>query len=146
MNFNEPGSTSFKMDTTNCKIMLLVFLAALSGSTFAQQEKFTSPPAADAMQNPMNGNAAATEHGRATYTTYCIPCHGEKGRGDGPVAAVLSKRPADHTSASVQVQTDGALFWKIYNGRDPMPGYKKLTQTQIWELVNYVRALSGINK
>ncbi len=40
-------------------------------------------------------------------------------------------------------QTDGELFWKISEGRDPMPSFKgQLTDTQIWQLVNYVRTFS----
>jgi len=112
----------------------------------AQQKVFISPPSADAMQNPFSDNAVATANGRVTYNTYCVPCHGEKGRGDGIAAAGLPKSPADHTSATVQAQTDGAIFWKIFTGNSPMPSFKSLTQTQIWELVNYIRTLSKAKK
>ena len=121
---------------------LLVFGLLVCAVSFAQQKVFTAPPAADAMQNPFKGKADATDKGKLTYTTYCVPCHGDKGRGDGVAAAGLPKPPADHTSAKVQGQTDGALFWKIYTGNNPMPSYKSFTQTQIWELVNYIRTLS----
>ncbi len=35
--------------------------------------------------------------GRGIYQDYCVACHGESGRGDGPAAAGLSKKPADLT-------------------------------------------------
>jgi mono/diheme cytochrome c family protein len=34
---------------------------------------------------------------RQDYMEYCASCHGPMGRGDGPVAAELKKRPADLT-------------------------------------------------
>lgn len=99
------------------------------------------------MVNPLKSDAAATAEGKKTYTLYCTPCHGEKGKGDGLAAAGLSKVPADHTSAVVQKQTDGAIFWKISEGNNPMPGYKKsFSPTQIWQLVSYIRTLTKAAK
>ncbi len=134
------------MKKTTKGLLLSVFVSMMCVPVFAQQKVFTAPSSADAMQNPFNGNAGATTNGKATYTTYCVPCHGDKGRGDGVAAAGLSKPPADHSSAKVQAQTDGALFWKIFTGNNPMPSYKILSQTQIWELVNYIRTLSKAKK
>ncbi len=125
---------------------LLILANVICFSTFAQQKVFTAPASADGMQNPFKDNAAATANGKTTYTTFCVPCHGDKGKGDGVAAAGLQKQPADHTSAKIQAQTDGALFWKIFTGNNPMPSYKMLSQTQIWELVNYIRTLSKAKK
>jgi mono/diheme cytochrome c family protein len=36
--------------------------------------------------------------GSDSFARYCAPCHGESGRGDGPVAAALKEPPADLTS------------------------------------------------
>jgi len=55
----------------------------------------------------------------------------------------LSIKPADHTSVAVQNQTDGALFWEMTTGHNPMPSYKLMfTEKQRWELVNYIRTLA----
>lgn len=35
--------------------------------------------------------------GQALYSDYCAGCHGTAGRGDGPAAANLSRKPADLT-------------------------------------------------
>ncbi len=125
---------------------LFAFAITICIVAFAQQKKFVAPATADAMQNPLKGKETATTNGKLSYTTYCVPCHGDKGKGNGVAAAGLSTPPADHTSAKVQDQTDGAIFWKIYTGNSPMPSYKTLTQTQIWELVNYIRTLSKSKK
>jgi mono/diheme cytochrome c family protein len=35
--------------------------------------------------------------GKQMFTTYCAACHGSGGKGDGPAAGALKKRPADLT-------------------------------------------------
>ena len=121
---------------------ILVLLLPISAA-WGQMKVFVAPKSADDINNPLKGNAAAVAEGKKTYTTYCAPCHGDRGRGDGPAAAGLAKSPADHTSAEVQKQTDGAIFWKMSEGNPPMPGYKKsLNETQLWQLVDYIRTLA----
>jgi mono/diheme cytochrome c family protein len=40
-------------------------------------------------------------------------------------------------------ESDGSLFWKITTGKKPMPAYgKRLSETDRWNLINYVRTLS----
>jgi mono/diheme cytochrome c family protein len=36
-------------------------------------------------------------NGKLMYASYCAPCHGADGRGDGPVAGALRDRPSDLT-------------------------------------------------
>lgn len=36
-------------------------------------------------------------NGKAMYTSYCAPCHGADGRGNGPVAPALRTPPTDLT-------------------------------------------------
>lgn len=45
--------------------------------------------------------------GRALYDQYCVSCHGAEGRGDGPAAAGLARRPADLTGISAR---NGGVF------------------------------------
>jgi mono/diheme cytochrome c family protein len=35
--------------------------------------------------------------GKLMYSSYCAPCHGADGRGNGPVAGVLKSQPTDLT-------------------------------------------------
>jgi mono/diheme cytochrome c family protein len=107
------------------------------------QKKWGMPPGADAIKNPYLNNAVVTESGKKQYNTFCVSCHGEKGKGNGVAASALDTRPADHSSPSVQLQTDGALYWEITNGKSPMPSYKTLmTDEQRWACVNYIRTLA----
>ena len=36
------------------------------------------------------------------FQSYCSPCHGKEGKGNGPVAAALTKAPADLTKISAR--------------------------------------------
>jgi mono/diheme cytochrome c family protein len=129
---------------TITKNLIITFLICFYFSNaFSQSRKFPSPASADAITNPLKGNAEATSAGKKIYTQYCVTCHGNKGKGDGIAAPGLSKIPADHTSDFVQKQTDGALFWIITQGNNPMPTYKTtLTETQRWQVINYIRTLA----
>lgn len=122
-------------------ISLSLLLMAASYPS-AQQSEWKSPTEADKVINPFAGNADATAKGKKLYMTYCSVCHGNTGKGDGPAGGGLTPKAADHSSEKVQKQTDGAIFWKITNGRAPMASYKEiLKDEQRWQLVNYIREL-----
>ena len=125
---------------------IMISVIALAAMSFSYQNSkpmavFKAPASADATVNPLKGDAAATAAGQKLYKQQCAPCHGDKGKGDGAAAAALAKPPANHTSAEVQKLTDGALFWMITTGNNPMPSYKFMTETQRWQLVNFIRTL-----
>jgi mono/diheme cytochrome c family protein len=103
---------------------------------------FRAPASADAAKNPIKGDAASAQAGQKIYIQQCGPCHGDKGRGDGPAASGLSRAPANHTSDQVQALTDGALYWMITTGNTPMPAYNAMSTTQRWQLVDFIRTLA----
>ena len=53
-------------------------------------------------------------------------------------------KPTNFTDAKlVDAMSDGELFWKMTNGRKPMPSFKiRLSEEQRWELVNLIRAFA----
>ena len=107
------------------------------------QEPWTVPAAAASKANPLKGDAASVNTGKALYNQHCKSCHGTKGKGDGPKAATLDTDCGDFTKASFKSQTDGALFYKTSEGRKDMPSYKKkiADANDIWAIVNYMRTL-----
>lgn len=101
--------------------------------------------------NPIPPNADSVAQGQALYTTYCVPCHGVYGKGDGPVGLTLSPRPADLSVHGVPgVHTDGRLYDWITNGfaANPiMPKFREsLTDDQRWHLVNFLRELPKLSQ
>jgi len=126
-------------------IMFVCLLGTLP--SHAQQTVWVAPKDAEAIKNPLASTTPFLADARTIYTANCGPCHGDKGRGDGPAAQGLTPKPADHTSTLVQSESDGALFWKLSEGRNPMPAYKKVfTDQQRWELVLYIRSLAKSGK
>lgn len=60
--------------------------------------------------------------GRSHYYTHCATCHGLEGRGDGPMAGVLTVPPTNLTELAAQ---NGGTFplirvVKRIDGRDPL--------------------------
>ena len=112
--------------------------------TTIQQPKPWPVPEKDAkMPNPVKSNAESISAGKALYNLHCASCHGKKGLGDGSKAAQLKTTPQDMSKADYQSQSDGALFYKISEGRSDMPSFKKKIPDaeDIWNLVNFVRTL-----
>ena len=72
----------------------------------------------------------------------CKSCHGLKGLGDGPKSESLDIFSGDFSKDEIQSLSDGSLFWKISEGRKPMPSFKeKLSDTERWQVVTYIRTL-----
>jgi mono/diheme cytochrome c family protein len=110
------------------------------GIVWAQGGEWKAPAEAKTLKNPVKGVGNAPK----TVETNCVTCHGPKGKGDGVAAAALPPpKPADWTSAKVQNQTDGEIFWKMSEGRGAMPPWKALPEKDRWEVVNYIRTLKG---
>jgi mono/diheme cytochrome c family protein len=129
--------------TTFLALLIAIVAVFISSFANAQSKPWIAPAAAQAVKNPVASTPDVLKAAKTLYITNCAPCHGEKGKGDGPAAASLTPHPADHTSAALRNEPDGSLFWKLSEGRTPMPTYKKiLTETQRWELIDYIRSLS----
>lgn len=58
------------------------------------------------VQEPSRPGSAATS-GAALYGAFCASCHGETGRGDGPVADLAPVRPSDITVLS---RSNGGVY------------------------------------
>jgi mono/diheme cytochrome c family protein len=60
--------------------------------------------------------------GKLEFQSYCATCHGEKGRGDGPMAELWKTQPADLTQLSKK-RNGQFPFWRVYrqiDGREEM--------------------------
>lgn len=124
-------------------VALIALLLTAEHAVAQTAKAWVAPPDADNLKSPVAGSPSLIAEAKTLYTANCGPCHGDKGRGDGPAAPGLNTRPADHTSEAVQRQSDGAIFWKLSEGRAPMPPYKNVfTDQQRWELVAYIRTLA----
>lgn len=113
--------------------------------TWALQDskEWKAPASAAKKRNPIPAEEKSIEAGKQIYTRECLSCHGPRGRGDGPQAKDLEKSPGNLTAPTMWNQTDGELFWKITEGRSPMPGFGKLlTEQERWHVINFIRTLA----
>ncbi len=104
------------------------------------------PPEAKSLKNPVPMNTATIAAAGELYTNICQKCHGVNGDGKVPPGATYfySTKPTNFTNARlVDSMSDGEIFWKMTNGRKPMPAFKnRLSDEQRWELVDLIRVFA----
>ena len=131
------------------KILFVFVLAAvaiaIAYAALHQDWSWPVPEEAKQLTNPLQPSPAALESARPVYRDKCAQCHGETGKGDGRDAARYDPQPADFTDANrFHGVTDGELFYKISEGKKPMPVFKtRLTEDQRWELVLLIRSFAS---
>ncbi|HEY6153481.1 MAG TPA: c-type cytochrome [Candidatus Udaeobacter sp.] len=138
------------IDVSQIVFLLLCVLAALmlaysGGPVRADSisEKWVSPAPSAAKKNPIQSTQDSVGAGQKIYSKTCAMCHGKTGDADGPAVIELNIHPAKLSDPQLARESDGSLFWKITTGKKPMPAYgKRLSETDRWNLVNYVRTLS----
>ncbi|MCH2109469.1 MAG: DUF3341 domain-containing protein [Polyangiaceae bacterium] len=90
------------------------------------------------------------KRGKVQFETYCSPCHGTAGDGNGIVhkrAEALGGAwvpPANLLSDHVRSQEAGKLFNTITNGYNSMKGYASQIEAEDrWAIILYLRALQN---
>ncbi len=123
------------------KILFVVLMILFSINTDAQSE-WIAPKSAIAIVNPLKNDQKSIKKGKALYLQLCAICHGDKGKGNGLASVALKPKPTNFTSKNFINQSDGAIYWKLTEGRTPMASYKEsLSEAQRWQLVNYIKSL-----
>jgi mono/diheme cytochrome c family protein len=107
------------------------------------QGAWVAPAGEKDKKNPLPADAKTVAQGKKVAETNCVSCHGARGKGDGAAAVALNPKPADWTSAKVQAESDGEIFWKISTGRGAMPAWNFLPEQDRWALVRYIRSLAA---
>lgn len=126
------------------KISVILLLAAVgfmySFSSSNQGDPWIVPDKYVKMKNPVPSDEYSIADGKELYIKHCKSCHGKEGLGDGPKAEQLETPCGDFTE-DLADQTDGALFYKIIEGRDDMPSFKKKMpdEEEVWSVINYLR-------
>jgi cytochrome c5 len=100
-------------------------------------------PGAAPLRNPEKGTESSLLAGKELYGIFCTPCHGESGKGDGPVAKKFIPTPVDISAAGPgSHHPDGDLFAIVTHGRNGMPPFRSdLTAKERWLVVGYLRTL-----
>ena len=98
-----------------------------SGDT-ASTEPSTEPSTEDTTDTTDTTTEATPEElGQALYDAKCAACHGADAKGaSGP---------------NITNQSDNKFFSAIQNGEGPMPAFPELSDTDIGNIIAYVRSL-----
>ncbi len=125
-------------------ISVTILLTSFSkNGPFQAPEPWKAPASADSIKAPFAFTAETAKKGEESFLLYCVACHGETGAGDGPAGAQLPTKPANFHEERVTKQTNGAIFWKLTNGRGAMLPFKEiLKEEERWQVVSYLRQLS----
>jgi mono/diheme cytochrome c family protein len=134
---------------TYCGVLIAILLFTASvGLSLAQEEQILA-------------------RGQSHYQRYCSVCHGEQGKGKGPLAEYLKITPTDLTQLSKK-NGEQFPFWRVYrivDGREEVRGHgmrampiwgdeiridekKALPQFQedlvagrIWQMISYLESI-----
>lgn len=129
-----------------------VFAVVLLGRVVSAQEVRNT--AAAALRNPVAATPQSLAAGKRAYDTNCSACHGNKAQGAEKAGVVISiiaemggRQAPDLTDDKFDHgSTDGEIFTVTKKGVPPtmMAGWEgRLSDTDIWNIVNYLRALAA---
>lgn len=99
--------------------------------------------AGNELTNPFTaGDEKHVARGAAAYGTFCFPCHGGAGLGDGPVTKFGYPPPPSLLAERALAMKDGQLFHVLSYGQGNMPSYaSQVSADDRWNIVLHIRAL-----
>lgn len=113
------------------RLPLLAALAVLSASPLQAQD------------DPDPNAGISGEH---DFNMYCASCHGEDGRGNGPKAFSLTRKPPDLTTLTRRYgEFPRDRLARMIDGRDPIPGHgeREMPVWGVWFKAEAAQELGG---
>ena len=120
------------------KYLFLLLIVLISVRLSAQE--WVVPVENVAKLSPFAFNDSTRKAGSELYNVNCKSCHGDPGKNN---VIKLVPPPPDPASAKMQSNSDGALQYKVTQGRTPMPAFKNiLSSTDTWRVISYIRSFN----
>jgi mono/diheme cytochrome c family protein len=140
-----PGGTGFEENVTMRHVLAVGIVAGMCVTAIAAQSPGGSA-AGRKLKNPIVADAKSVGAGKTAYQKNCRFCHGAEGLGDGP-SAPKGTKPSDLTDKEwTRGSTDGEIYTVLRDGAGPkfdMKGFKnRMTDEDMWHVVNYIRSLA----
>jgi mono/diheme cytochrome c family protein len=131
--------------------------AAVAGALALRREAPAGEPP-PASREPLTAAdwplSTSEARGRAVFERWCIGCHGDEGRGDGPASALLDPLPRNFRSgkfkfrstASGELPLESDLLRTVTCGLpgSSMPGFPLVPEIQRRDVVRYVLSLAKL--
>jgi mono/diheme cytochrome c family protein len=93
------------------------------------------------LHDPYRATPQTLEEGKALFQTYCQVCHGEQGKGDGPISSKIPPPPS-YVSTRLMEFPPGRIFHVVTVGTGKMPSYAaQLSADERWKVVTYVHTV-----
>lgn len=116
--------------------ILLILLISLHVSA----QVWVVPAENEGKKSPFAFSDSTRKAGADIYVANCKSCHGDPGKNN---VIQLVPIPPDPASAKMQANSDGALQYKLLQGRGTMPSFKNtLTPTDLWIVISYIRGFN----
>ena len=101
--------------------------------------------AGEELKNPVPYSEEVVKQGQEVYEKFCVQCHGEKGKGDGPVAQNPKwPGPPPAYDGRIKDLPEGKIFFSIHYGKNLMGSHAaQISREDRWKLTYYVQKLQG---
>jgi len=130
-------------------VALCLSMMGFAGAGFAKEPPMKERNRSHIELDPNNTGTYTGEAGKDNYIGNCSPCHGETGKGDGPLADTLGEGLKARNLSDAKLlstRTDEFLFKVVKSGgvavglSESMPSWKEtFTDAEIKQIVQYVR-------
>ncbi|GAA4325013.1 cytochrome c [Mucilaginibacter gynuensis] len=104
-----------------------------------------------AVKNLLPATAANLKDGKVLFISFCSPCHGKTGQGDGEVVAHGYPPPPSYSKGQssrggeMKDLTDGKIYHTITYGVNAMGSYaSQLSPQERWKVVLYIHHLQTL--
>ena len=121
---------------------IFVFGIFMSVTTLlSAQETWEAPADKASRLSPFAFTDENRAEGKRIYEANCASCHGTPGQGN--YNKDLVPLPGDPATDKIQRNSDGSLFYKVFEGKGLMPSFKNsLSSTDIWNVIAYLRSFN----
>lgn len=118
---------------------------------FANTEEDRLRCESELKENPFPITNAGLEKAKPLYDIYCGICHGEKGDGQGWLAAnpdtKYPAQPKNLIADDMIAAGNGRYYFAMMYGKNVMGGYSdKLSFEERWQVMHYIRSLQAKSK
>jgi len=103
------------------------------------------------VKNPLPQTAENMAEGELLFSSFCAPCHGPEGQGNGLVVAHGFPPPPSYSrgqssrGGAMRDLTDGKIYHTITYGLNAMGSYaSQLDPTERWKVIMYVHHLQTL--